>query len=228
MIDWNQPMYAREYHQVFSQLSLPEKIDRFEWYRQRLYYNNPNKNRYYAILINALYRDKELNERYELDDDARRWANRIKLKAKRTIAIPIVQFRPCECYEEPIKNYLDISGQDFAGLYFVQCTWADPVNEFPIYGVKIGQSSTSVSERLKGYTTANPFTYHKAEWSIPFAEYPQANEKKCHTFLRALAVQTREGYDGEWFIVNKETYFKLAEFFSNPQNFAAVATGMVK
>lgn len=227
-MSWYQDeQYVQESCKVFSiTKTIQEKIELMEYYRSRLYCKNPNKWRYFAIIINAILNDEEIHNLYELDMDAYHWNDRVYRKTKKTHPNSIT-LRPLEVYDFNIPVCYDTSEQEFGGLYFLGASYFVPTTKHPIYAVKIGKSDYDIGSRIKSYGTANPFIYHEKEHVLPDFICPTANEKTCHAFLSSIAVQALDK-NTEWFIVNEVTYFKLCELFKDKKFFADVATGRIR
>ena len=219
--------YVTEYQQKFNCLTdLNSKIEMVEYYRMHLYCKNPNKWRYFAVLINAIAKDADIHALYEIDMEAHYWDDRIKRKNKRLLP-QTVNLRPLASYDIPLPVCYDTSGQDYDGLYFVGATYFVPTTMQPIYAVKIGVSYTDIGKRIRDYGTANPFIYHENSHVLPFCVCPDADEQLCHNFLSSIAIQTLDK-DTEWYIVDRDTYFYLCENLKNIHFFKGVATGKIR
>lgn len=227
-MNWYQEeQYVQESSRVFAECKCTqEKIELVEYYRERLYARNPNKWRYFAILINAILNDSEIRNLYGLEMDAHYWDDRIYRKATKCKPQAIV-LRPLETYDSVIPVCYDYSEQEFGGLYFIGASYHHPITKHPIYAVKVGESKYDIGSRIKSYGTANPFIYHEKEHVLPDFICPDADEKRCHAFLQSISVQALNK-NTEWFIVNEQTYFKLCELFKNKDFFANVATGRIR
>lgn len=227
-MNWYQAeQYVREYKQVFTTAeTIQEKIELVEYYRERLYCKNSNKWRYFAILINAILNDSEINHLYSFDLDAFYWDDRICRKSIE-VAPKAIILRPTEIYNSTIPVCYDTSEQDFGGLYFIAASYHHPITKHPIYAVKVGQSAYNIGARIKSYGTANPFIYHEKEHVLPDFLCPDADEKTCHRFLQSIAIQALDK-NTEWFIVTKTTYLRLCELFKDKNFFAGVATGKIR
>lgn len=227
-MNWYQEeAYVKESNQMFAMTKdLKEKIELVEYYRCRLYCKNPNKWRYFAILINAIINDIEIQNLYGVDMEAHYWDDRVYRKTPKTRPDSIA-LRPLETYDTSIPVCYDTSEQDFGGLYFMGATYFIPTTIHPIYAVKIGKSDNDIGARINSYGTANPFIYHKKEHVLPYFVCPDANEKTCHHFLNSIAIQALEK-NTEWYIVSKETYFELCELFQDKDFFKKVATGKIR
>ena len=227
-MEWYQnEKFTKESTQVFATANtVNEKIEMVEYYRSRLYSKNPNKNRYFAILIHAITNDKEIRNLYGLDMEAHYWSDRVYRKNNKIHPNPIT-LRPLETYNTSIPVCYDTTNQKFGGLYFIGATYFIPTSKIPIYAVKIGQSNFDIGSRIRSYGTANPFIYHEQEHVLPDFICPDADEKTCHAFLRSISVQKLEK-ETEWFVVNEKTYFELCELFKDKEFFKRVATGRIR
>ena len=227
-MNWYQAeQYVQEYERVFATAeTIQEKIELVERYRERLYCKNPNKWRYFAILINAILNDFEINRLYDFDLDAFYWDDRICRKSIKVTPKALV-LCPIETYDSIIPICYDTSEQDFGGLYFMGASYHNPITKYPLYAVKIGKSDYNIGARIKSYGTANPFIYHEKDHVLPDFICSDADEKTCHSFLKSVAVQALDK-NTEWFVVNESTYFQLCELFKDKEFFAGVATGKIR
>lgn len=227
-MNWYQnEQFVREYYSVFvTANNLQDKIKLVEYYRERLYCKNPNKWRYFAILINAILNDSEIRNLYALEMDAFHWVDRVYRKSVRTTPKGVI-LRPIETYDPIVPICYDTSEQEFGGLYFMGASYHNPITKHPLYAVKVGKSDCDIGARIKSYGTANPFIYHEKDHVLPDFICPDANEKTCHSFLKSVAVQALDK-NTEWFIVNESTYFQLCELFKDKNFFAGVATGKIR
>lgn len=227
MVWYHKEAYVNEYQEVFSVIgNINDKIKMIEYYRDRLYCNNPNKWRYYAIIINAIANDETIQQLYGFNENAYHWSGRVYRKINQIKPGSIV-FRPKEVYNTSLPVCYDTSDQEFGGLYFIGATYFVPTTMMPIYAVKIGQSYWNIGRRIRDYGTANPFIYHEKEHVLPDFICPDANEKTCHEFLASVAIQKLEK-NTEWFIVDEKTYFQLCELFKDKVFFGNVATGKIR
>lgn len=224
---YNNEAYVNEYQKVFSAINdIDDKIKMIENYRDRLYCKNPNKWRYYAVIINAIINDEAIQQLYGINEDAHYWNDRVYRKKIEGEPEPIT-LRPKMVYNTSLPVCYDTSDQEFGGLYFVGATYFVPTTMMPIYAVKIGKSYWDIGRRIRDYGTANPFIYHEKEHVLPDFICPEADEKTCHEFLASIAIQKLEK-NTEWFIVDEKTYFQLCELFKDKAFFGNVAMGKIR
>ena len=206
--------------------SLQELIDLIERFRAKLYCQNPEKWKYFALCIAAIEQVPELAELYEINENAHYWDDRVKRKPRKTEP-PQVNLRPLACYPNVLPKCYDTSGQDFGGLYFMGATYFNPISLNPIYAVKVGLSYSDIGRRIQDYGTYNPFIYHERAHVLPFSACDEASEKMCHSFLSSISIQQMDK-ESEWYIVDEQTYLYLCENMKRVSFFAGVATGKIR
>lgn len=117
--------------------------------------------------------------------------------------------------------YLE-NDEHFAGLYFIGCVGCNPVTDEYQYCVKVGKSS-DIGNRLKQHSSSNPLLYH-GNASLRINGNLHLAETNCHKFLDRYAIGMPTGTN-EWWFVDKVTYMKMCELFSDEIAFTAIATG---
>lgn len=101
----------------------------------------------------------------------------------------------------------------YSGLYLIGSVYLNQCTNKPLYCVKIGQSK-NLERRINQYYTYNPI--FKLIDYIPIdSKNLLKKEKSYHEILSRRSKWST----GEWFIIEKDTYFDLIENGFNILNF---------
>lgn len=133
-----------------------------------------------------------------------------------------IDFKNRGGYTLPVYHLgcLNFENEHFPGLYFVGDIKEDP-SYGTLYMVKVG-GGNDISKRVRQYMTYNPMMYHKRS-AIRIDDW-HPYETVAQAFLAKYALGVPSNGD-EWFIVDKDTYYKMCDLFSNPLTFRKIATG---